>query len=164
MTVMRGCIADTAHFSLKDYPAYGSLETKLVAFYVLHHDPVLPLLFKGAELRGANATKPLNRSIHTGAPLVCRCPRATTDIHIQVDAVLHHRGLRHPLEVDAWATPLGIDNRACFIPFDLRNADRGQEIRPARIALRRILQLVPQRLRPKGRHLLRVGTVKRDLD
>jgi hypothetical protein len=76
------------------------LETELVALHVLHHDPVLPVLFIGTQLRGTDATQSLNSGIDTSAALIHRCPRATTDIHIKMDAVLDDLGLRHALEVD----------------------------------------------------------------
>src|SRR6266545_2094754 len=143
---------------------HSSLKTKLVALWVLHHDPILPVLFIGTQLRGTDATEPLNSGIDTGTALIYRCPRATADIYIKMDAVLDDLGLRHALEVDARPTSFGIDNRACFIPVCLRNADRRQEIRPARIAFRRVLQLIPQCLRPERRHARRVGAIKCDLN
>src|SRR5262245_17245307 len=116
----------------------------------------------GTQLCSANATEPLNSGINTGAALIYRRPRATAEIHIKMDAVLDDLWLRHALEVDTRPMSFGIDNRACLIPVCLRHADRHQEIRPARIAFRRVLQLIPKHLRPERRYARRVGAIKCD--
>jgi hypothetical protein len=139
------------------------LQTKLVALQVLHHNPVLSVLFVGTELRSAKAADSLHSRIDTGAALVGWRSMTSADIHIRVDTILDHLGFWHPLEVDAWPTPFRIDNRACPVPLRLRNTNCRQEIRPACIALWWVLQLVPQCLSLERRHARRVGTIKRDL-
>src|SRR5262249_8215805 len=92
-----------------------------VAFRVSHDDPVFPVLLERAQWGGSRPPQAIHLGIDSCAPLLDSDMPATADVEVEVDAILDDLGFRHPLEVDTWSTPLGVDDRTCRVPLIFGN-------------------------------------------
>jgi hypothetical protein len=76
--------------------------------------------------RGSWRRSPPSALIGAGPPVGwCRSRRAA-GVRVQVQAVLHGFRLRHPLEVDARAVTVRINDRAGVVPLFFRDTVPGQ--------------------------------------
>src|SRR5207244_10317658 len=128
-----------------------SMQAELVALRVLHDYPVLAPLIDRPDLCGSFRRQPIRLLIDAPLPLLKRSPGASTNVEVEVDAVLHHLALGDALEVQARALAFRVHDRAGRIPLVLWNLPVLQEGFPGGIAFRRVLQLVRERRRPEVR-------------
>src|SRR5690606_14448516 len=126
----------------------------------LHHDPVPAVLLARADHGGAEADEAVDLGVDRRLDLLQWRARAAADLEVEVHPVLRRLRFRHPLDEDARAVAVGVDDGGGVVELLLGYADGGEERRPGVEAGRRWLRDVAERRGPEPRRLGWVGTVE----
>ena len=139
------------------------LNAELVAFGILHNNPILTALGDGLDFRPPEVDEHVDVAIHCIDTVRVFNVVAATGVDVQVNPVLCGLGLGYPLEEHPRTDPIRVNQRTRIVPVLFWDSHRRCPSLPAVVFRRWRLQHVAKHSRPEGCQACRIGGVNRDL-